>query len=114
MSNESLKMINVQPSNPPQEEVIAPLKPKTIAKVTRNPYFHRGEFIINIFIQKDGVGQLSLSNLATWHGVSTVEKMVPEVGEAGSKKTLVRFRIVKLTFWYLLKLKILIITDCLQ
>lgn len=33
MSPEGLKMINVQPNNPPQEEVIAPPKPKLIPKV---------------------------------------------------------------------------------
>jgi hypothetical protein len=41
MSPEGLKMINIQPTNPPQEEVIAPIKPKLVAKV----------FVLNVHLK---------------------------------------------------------------
>jgi hypothetical protein len=36
-----------------------------------------------LFVQ-DTVGQLSLSNLATWNEFTSVEKMVPEASDIGS------------------------------
>jgi hypothetical protein len=40
-------------------------------------------FLKSLFFLQDTVGQLSLSNLATWNEFISVEKMVPEASDVG-------------------------------
>jgi len=57
------------------------------------PKFLMINFILNQnfnFVQ-DTVGQLSLSNLATWHESMSVEKMVPEASDVGCSAIPVSF-----------------------
>ena len=95
VSSEGLKNVYVQP-NLQSQEVIPPVQPKIVTKVRVLQYsLHPTPFYFalehsqlrfhNLFSStfQDTVGQLSLSNLATWHEFISVEKMVPEASDVG-------------------------------